>query len=262
MVCNLGCILSLRRGLVYTVSWKRLVPEGKNLARASRLRTWTAKSPASIIVQPSFVFCFEFWGSVTGGEDWSNLMVNAIYASEAPEIRDRWVFSPIYEQHVPPLQSRRGFLFLPLPIEPSGLDGDEQIVNEYVEAYLSENNPIPQPSNRTCGNTLPSIRSPSPPPAFGHSVGKGRSRRRRYWLTNQKFGLVQVGGSLQSSVETFDYCRNTLWKWSRAILNDMRGFLPHEGRGINEPGQLATRRCRRSGKLATTERGELPQQCQ
>ena len=72
---------------VYAVSWKCLVPEGKNLARASRLRTWTAKSPASIIVQPSFVFRFEFGGSVTGGEDWSNLVVNAIHALEAPEIR-------------------------------------------------------------------------------------------------------------------------------------------------------------------------------
>jgi hypothetical protein len=53
----------------YMASWNCLVPEGKNLARASRLTTWTAKSPASIIVQPSFARRFEFGGSVTGGED-------------------------------------------------------------------------------------------------------------------------------------------------------------------------------------------------
>ena len=104
-----------------------------------------------------------------------------------------------------------------------------------MEAYLREDNPIPQPSNHACGNTLPSMRSPSPPPAFGHSIGKGRSWRGRYWLTDKKLGLIQVGGSLQSSVEIFDYCRNTFWKRGGAILNKMGSFLPDEWCRVNEP---------------------------
>lgn len=128
-----------------------------------------------------------------------------------------------------------------------------------MRAHLRKDNPIPQPTNHVRGNALSDICSSSLPPTLGHSIGKRWSRGRRYRLTDQEFGLVQVGGSLQSSVEVFDNCWNALWERSGAVLNQMRSLLPHEWCRVNEPWKPASRRCSRRRKLATSERVQLPQ---